>query len=109
MPNPGSSRPALFSGYGFLNDSILSFWCGHGAFYFNIYGDDEITLDEENVDLIDVYAALSMAADGARQLATDCMLLGSLDLGDRIEVEDATHRIVWGVTFTEAIAVRTFT
>lgn len=74
-------------------------------YYFNIYNDD-VTLDDEGADLADDQAARAHAIKAARSLAADTASKGHLTLDDRIEVEDADHKLVETVRFGEAVEIR---
>lgn len=68
------------------------------AHYFFNFRDDLVTLDEEGRDCADVAAAVVLALRDARSIAADQVLQGRLNLGDRVEVADASGRIVGTVT-----------
>jgi hypothetical protein len=78
---------------------------GMPVYYFNVYNDD-VTLDEEGTDLADDLAARAYAIKAARGLAADSASRGHLTVDDRIEIEDADHKLVATVTFGEAVEIR---
>jgi hypothetical protein len=73
-------------------------------FFFHLY-DDFIVLDEEGSDLADVGAARCEAIRSARSIMAEQIIHGRLNLGHRIEVEDANGEPVLTLTFGEAVTV----
>jgi hypothetical protein len=74
-------------------------------YYFNVYNDD-VTLDDEGAELADDHAAHAYAIKAARALAAETASKGHLTVADRIEIEDADHKLVGTVTFGEAVEIR---
>lgn len=75
-------------------------------YYFNIYNDD-ITLDEEGVELADEHAALAYTVKAVRSLAAETVLHGHLMGHHRVEYVDADQKPLGAVRFDEAVAVTT--
>jgi hypothetical protein len=73
-------------------------------FYFHIYNDD-ITTDEEGLDLADVDVARERAVEFARDLLCQDARQGSITLSDRIVVEDEQHRPALTLRFGDAVKV----
>jgi hypothetical protein len=74
-------------------------------FFFHLY-DDCIVLDEEGSDLVDVGAARGEAIRSARSIMAEQIGHGQLNLGHRIEVEDANGDPVLTLTFGDAVTVQ---
>jgi hypothetical protein len=74
-------------------------------YFFNIYN-DEVTLDEEGIELADDSEALSRAAAEARNLASETVRQGHLILDHRLEIVDESEREVGTVTFGDAIKIQ---
>jgi hypothetical protein len=74
------------------------------VYYFHIHNDD-VTIDEEGVELSDRTAAVACAVNAARSLAAEDVLRGRLRLSDRIVIEDENHRLVREVRFDEAVQI----
>jgi hypothetical protein len=75
-------------------------------YYFNIYNSDGRADDPEGVDLPNVEAARKQAINGVRSfLGNDVTNNGRIDLRGRIEVTEATGKIVLVVTFDEALKI----
>ena len=73
--------------------------------YFDIYN-DEVTLDDEGIELPDVEVARARAIGGARDLACDTVRRGHLVGHHRIEIMDADRKCVGTVRFDEAVEIR---
>ena len=73
-------------------------------YFFHLY-EDFIVLDEEGSDLADVGAARGEAIRSARSIMAEQIGQGQLNLGHRIEVEDANGEPVLTLTFSEAVTV----
>jgi hypothetical protein len=59
--------------------------------------------DEEGRDLADDQAARGEAIAAARDMMAADVLGGHLDLGSFIEVEDGAHKLLFTITFADAI------
>ena len=73
-------------------------------FYFHLYNDVSAT-DEEGRDLPNLDAARRVAVCEAREMMTETILKGRINLGHRIEIADEAGAIVATVTFKEAVTV----
>lgn len=73
-------------------------------YYFNIYNDD-ITLDEEGVELADEHAARAFAVKAVRELAAETTLHGHLIGHHRVEYVDAKQSRLGEVRFDEAVEI----
>ena len=69
---------------------------------FNGHGFAE---DHEGRDLLDDKTAREEAVKGARDLMASELREGQLDLSSFIEVEDETHKLLFTVTFAEAVKI----
>ena len=74
-------------------------------YYFNLYN-DEVTMDEEGVELADAAAARDHALIEARAMAADSVLHGHLTTSHRIDYTDEERRAVGSVRFDEAVEIR---
>ncbi len=74
-------------------------------YFFNIYNDD-VTIDDEGVELADVPAARSYAVVGARSLIVESVGLGHLTRHHRIEIKDESGGLLETVRFDEAIDIK---
>ena len=63
--------------------------------------------DEEGVELPDDAAARAAAVAAARDVMTGDLREGRLDLTSFIEVEDGAHKLLFTLTFAEAVTVTT--
>lgn len=73
-------------------------------YYFNIYNDD-VTLDEEGVELANEHAARAFAVKSVRELAADTALRGHLVGHHRVEYVDADQNPLGEVRFDEAVEI----
>lgn len=73
-------------------------------YYFNIYNDD-ITLDEEGIDLADEHAARAYAVKAVRSLAAETVLHGHFMGHHRVEYVDAGQNPLGEVRFDQAVEV----
>lgn len=73
-------------------------------FFFHLY-DDDVSRDEEGIDLPDEAAARDKALECARDMACVEVLKGRLRLHHRIEVEDEAGRTVATLTFGDAVTL----
>ena len=74
-------------------------------FYFHICNGDGFTVDDEGQDLPDADAARQAAIAGARDLMSTEIREGHLNPASFIEVEDAKHRHVFTLAFSEAYEI----
>jgi hypothetical protein len=74
-------------------------------FYFHICNGHGFVEDEEGVDLPDEAAARRNAVEAARDVMAGDLREGRLDLTSFIEVEDDAHRLLFTLTFAEAVTV----
>ena len=74
-------------------------------YYFNLFNDD-LTIDDEGVDLADDEAARAHAIKEARVMAADTVLHGHLTRSHRIEFVDEVRKLVGTVRFDEAVDIR---
>ena len=73
-------------------------------YYFNIYNDD-ITLDEEGVELADEHAAHAFAVKAVRELAAETTLHGHLAGHHRVEYVDTAQKVLGVVRFDDAVEI----
>ena len=73
-------------------------------FYFHIFNDD-ITRDEEGMDLADVDAARQVAIRAVRELICEEAKRGIITLSHRIEVEDGDGRPGFIIDYTDAVKI----
>jgi hypothetical protein len=73
-------------------------------FFFHVF-DDDVTRDEDGLELPDAAAAAAVALRSARALACEQVGQGCLRLRDRIDVADEAGALVATVTFRDAVAV----
>lgn len=73
-------------------------------FLFHLYN-DEITRDEEGLELPDMDAARAEALKAARALIGEEARLGKVNLSHRIEVEDEIGLPCFTIRFRDAIAM----
>ena len=74
-------------------------------YYLDIHN-DEVTLDDEGKELADDHAARAYAVAAVRSLAADSVRCGHLVLSHRIDVVNAQRRVIFAVTFADAIDIR---
>jgi len=74
-------------------------------FYFHIVDGEDVTRDEEGLDLPDREAARLAALDGARDIMAAEIHQGAIDLRMRIEVEDEEGQALLSVPFADAVQV----
>jgi hypothetical protein len=74
-------------------------------FYFHIGDGHGFIEDEEGLDLVDEASARRNAVAAARDLMASDLRQGRLDLTSFIEVEDDSHRLLFTLTFAEAVTV----
>jgi hypothetical protein len=75
-------------------------------FYFHVCNGSGFTEDGEGRELPDLEAARAVALAGARDIMAAEMLRGEIDLGSFIEVEDEEHRLLFILTFDEAVSIK---
>jgi hypothetical protein len=74
-------------------------------FYFHLYN-DVVTADDEGRMLPDVEAARGVAVQEAREMMTDEVLAGTINLSHRIVVADEDGQVVATISYRDAVAVR---
>jgi uncharacterized protein DUF6894 len=74
-------------------------------YYFNLYNDD-VTMDDEGIDLADADAARAHAIKEARAMAADTVRHGHFTASHRVECVDQERRPVGTVRFDEAVEIR---
>jgi hypothetical protein len=74
-------------------------------FFFDVYNDD-VTLDDEGVELLDGEAAMARAIKETRILAAETVRQGHLTCHHRLEVRDEQRRNIGSVRFDEAVEIR---
>jgi hypothetical protein len=74
-------------------------------YFFHVFN-DEITLDEEGVEVADLEAARAFAIESARSLVCDSVKHGHLNLDHRIEIADESDARKMTVTFREAFTIQ---
>jgi len=72
-------------------------------FYFHLREGGHVTRDEEGRELPDRRTAHAVAVMSARDIMCGELLLGRVDLSDRIEVEDEKCERLFEVPFGEAV------
>ena len=75
-------------------------------FFFHVCNGNGFTEDEEGRELLDEAEARSVALTGARDIMAEEMRAGQLDPASFIEVEDAEHRHLFTLLFSDAYTVR---
>lgn len=73
-------------------------------YYLHVFN-DEITLDEEGLELPDLEAARQEALESARSLVCDAVHKGYLNLDHRIEIETEGRKHLLTLTFREAFTI----
>jgi hypothetical protein len=74
-------------------------------YYFNLFNDD-VTTDDEGVELADDEAARAHAVKEARFMAADTVLHGHLTGSHRVEYVDEARKPIGSVRFDEAVNIR---
>ncbi len=74
-------------------------------FFLHVGNSNGFVEDEEGHDLPDVEAARAKATAGARDIMSEDMRGGRLDLASFIEVEDENHIHLFTITFGEAVRI----
>ena len=75
-------------------------------FYMHIRNGTHFVEDEEGVELEDQAAAREVAIAGARDVMAGDLRRGELDLTSFIEVEDESGKLLFTLTFAEAVQVK---
>jgi hypothetical protein len=75
-------------------------------FYLHVCNGNGFTEDEEGHELVDAESARAKATAGARDIMSEEMRGGQLDLASFIEVEDENHVLLFTVTFAEAVDIK---
>ena len=71
-------------------------------YFFHLRDGSDQLLDPEGVELPDLKAAEARALAAARDMLSEEMKLGRLDLGYRIEVEDERGRVLHSLPLADA-------
>jgi len=74
-------------------------------FYFHLRDHTDQLLDPEGVDCPTAKVIATKALDAARDCISNDAQDGTIDMRYRIDVEDASHRIVHTVEFEDAVAI----
>jgi hypothetical protein len=74
-------------------------------YFFNLFNDD-VTMDNEGVELADAAAARVHALGEARAMAADSVLQGHFTGSHRIDFVDEDRKAVGTVRFDEAVEIR---
>jgi hypothetical protein len=72
-------------------------------YFFHVRGGRLETEDEEGAELPDEAAARQQALVGARSIIAAEILEGRLTLGERIDVADAAGKLLFSLTFAQAV------
>jgi hypothetical protein len=75
-------------------------------FYLHVCNGNGFIEDEEGHELLDADAARAKATAGARDIMSEEMRGGQLNLASFIEVEDENHVHLFTVTFAEAVDIK---
>ncbi len=75
-------------------------------FYFHICNGNGFSEDEEGSEHVDEGAARACAIASARDVMTDDIRSGELDLSSFIEVEDEHHKLLFTISFEEAVSIK---
>ena len=74
-------------------------------YYFHLFNDD-VTMDDEGVELADDEAARAHAVKEARHMAADTVLHGHFTPSHRIDFVNEKRELVGSMRFDEAVEVR---
>ena len=74
-------------------------------YYMHSCNGHGFTEDQEGIDLPDREAAMRKAVEAARDVMADDVRSGLLDLTSFIEVEDEQHKLMFTLTFMEAVTI----
>jgi hypothetical protein len=74
-------------------------------YYMHVGSGLRFAEDHEGRDLPDDETAREEAVKGARDMMAGELHQGQLDLSSFIEVEDETHKLLFTVTFAEAVKI----
>jgi hypothetical protein len=74
-------------------------------FYFHICNGNGFTEDTEGQEFPDEAAARREAIRGLRDVSAGEMMLGEMNLGSFIEVEDEDHNLLMTIEFGEAVRI----
>jgi hypothetical protein len=75
-------------------------------FYFHVCNGTGFVEDEEGRELADQVSARECAVEAARDIMTADLRRGELDLTSFIEVEDSGKRLLFTLTFGEAVQIK---
>jgi hypothetical protein len=74
-------------------------------YFFDVYNDD-VTLDDEGLELLDDKAAMARAVKETRALAAETVTHGHFTRHHRLDVLDEQRNAVGSVRFEEAVEIR---
>jgi hypothetical protein len=73
-------------------------------YFFHLY-DDMVAMDDEGRTLPDIDFARGVAVTEAREIMTETVLKGRLNLSHRVEIADEDGVVLDSVKFRDAVAV----
>ena len=73
-------------------------------YFFHLYN-DEISMDDEGLELPDLEAARANGVKEAREMMVETLAEGRINLSHRIDIADESGTVVASVTFGEAVAI----
>jgi hypothetical protein len=74
------------------------------VYFFDVYDEDLICLDEEGTRHKGEAEALAHAIDGIRSIVSSAVRLGAFSLAGRVHVRDEAGAVAMVVPFTDAVA-----
>jgi hypothetical protein len=75
-------------------------------FFMHVCNGNGFVEDQEGVELADEASARVRAIEAARDVMAGDMRHGELDLTSFIEVEDEAHRLLFTLTFADAVQIK---
>jgi hypothetical protein len=75
-------------------------------FYFHVSNASGFTEDQQGREMRDLKAAHAAALQDARAMMAEELMKGEIDLGSFIEIEDENHKLMFTLTFHEAVSVK---
>ncbi|WP_267397768.1 MULTISPECIES: hypothetical protein [unclassified Sphingomonas] len=75
-------------------------------FYLHIHTQNAVIFDNEGIDLPNFAAAKAEAIRGARSMMCSEVLVGELDLDQKIEIHAPADHCLGTVEFTDALSIR---
>ena len=75
-------------------------------YYLHICNGSGFTEDQDGHEFVDVDQAVEVAIRGIRDLMSEELRKGEINIASFIEIEDETRRLVRTVAFTEAVSVK---